>query len=89
MTLPDTLMLIATSARTAIVFAALVVGIRLTVNVRHREILPELLAKYKLTEEDVKAAVRKHGYESIRSVRYAILERDGSVGVIGDKNTKH
>ena len=45
-------------------------------------VLPEHLRQVRLTEDDLRAAIRRHGYEDVRDVRLAVLERDGSVGVV-------
>jgi uncharacterized membrane protein YcaP (DUF421 family) len=38
-----------------------------------------------LDEDDLEAAVREHGLESIHDVRLAVLEHDGSISVVGKK----
>ena len=35
-----------------------------------------------LDEDDLEAAIREHGVESVRDVRLAVLEQDGSISVI-------
>ncbi len=40
------------------------------------------LARVGLTEADVEEAIRAHGFAGSKEVRYAVLEIDGSVGVV-------
>ena len=45
-------------------------------------VIPEHLRLARLSERDLRAAVRKRGYEDLAAVRLAVLEVDGSVGVV-------
>jgi uncharacterized membrane protein YcaP (DUF421 family) len=45
-------------------------------------VIPEHLRRVRLTEEDLRAAIRERGYEDLADVRLAVLEVDGSVGVV-------
>lgn len=46
------------------------------------QLLPSHLRQAHLTKEDVMAAIRMKGYDSLDQVRFAILEVSGSVGVV-------
>jgi uncharacterized membrane protein YcaP (DUF421 family) len=45
-------------------------------------LLPDNLRRVGLTPADLESAIRERGYPGSEAVRYAILEIDGSVGVI-------
>jgi uncharacterized membrane protein YcaP (DUF421 family) len=53
-----------------------------TVLVHNGEILNDSLHRVGLTVADVESAIRERGFDDIKDVRYAILEVDGSIGVI-------
>ncbi len=40
------------------------------------------LRQVRLTEENLRAAIRKHGYHDPEDIHLAVLEMDGSVGVV-------
>jgi uncharacterized membrane protein YcaP (DUF421 family) len=44
--------------------------------------IPAALAREGLDDDDVDAALREHGIDSIDEVRKAVLERDGSISVV-------
>ncbi len=46
------------------------------------QLLPSHLRHAHLTKEDVMAAIRIRGYDSLDQVRFAILEVNGSIGVV-------
>jgi uncharacterized membrane protein YcaP (DUF421 family) len=46
------------------------------------QVIPSHLRQARLTEEDVRAAVRQRGYEDLGDVRLAVLEANGQVGVL-------
>lgn len=46
------------------------------------QIMAAHLRQVRLTEHDVRAAVRKRGYEHLHEIRLAVLEIDGSIGVV-------
>jgi uncharacterized membrane protein YcaP (DUF421 family) len=50
--------------------------------VHNGEILQDSLHRVGLTPADVESAIRERGFDDIKDVRYAILEVDGSIGVI-------
>ena len=50
--------------------------------VRDGQLLPGHLSRAGLTEADVLGAIRERGYADLKRVRFAVLESDGSVGVI-------
>ncbi len=50
--------------------------------VHHGRVIPEHLRLTRLSVHDLQSAVRKRGYERIDDVRLAVLETDGSVGVV-------
>jgi uncharacterized membrane protein YcaP (DUF421 family) len=50
--------------------------------VHNGEILKDSLDRVGLTPADVESAIRERGFGDIKDVRYAILEVDGSIGVI-------
>lgn len=45
-------------------------------------VIPAHLRRARMTEEDVRAAVRLHGYDDLAAVRLAVLEPSGRVGVV-------
>lgn len=57
--------------------------------IHHGRILPHRLARVGLTEADVQAALRQRGYDSLDQIRFAVLEIDGSVGVVPRTKTIH
>jgi uncharacterized membrane protein YcaP (DUF421 family) len=46
------------------------------------QILAQHLRRVRMTEQDLCAAIRMRGYGDLQEVRLAVLEADGSVGVI-------
>ncbi len=56
--------------------------------VHNRQIIESNLRGARLTEEDLQAAIRKRGYSSLEDVRLAVLEVDGSIGVIPAEQTQ-
>lgn len=49
--------------------------------------LKKRMEKTKVDEDDVLEAARSlHGIQSLKEVRYAVLERDGSISIIPEKN---
>lgn len=44
--------------------------------------LPEALAKEELDDDDLGAALREHGVESVSEVKLATLEPDGSISIV-------
>lgn len=50
--------------------------------VHDRQVIPSHLAQARLTEEDLLAAIRERGYGGLDEVRLAVLEADGSIGVV-------
>jgi len=56
------------------------------------QIIPRHLAQAEISREELEAAVREHGVESIREVNLAILEVDGNISVLSnnfsDKSVK-
>jgi uncharacterized membrane protein YcaP (DUF421 family) len=52
--------------------------------VRDGEVLEDRLRAERLTEEDVYAAAREHGYGDLAGVRYGVLEADGKFSFVGD-----
>ena len=55
--------------------------------VRDGELLEERLRSERLTEEEVCAAAREHGYRDLRGVQYGVLEADGKFSFIGDSSS--
>jgi uncharacterized membrane protein YcaP (DUF421 family) len=53
-----------------------------TVIARDGAWIPEAIVREGLDDEDVMAALREHGLDSISDVRQAVLERDGSISVV-------
>lgn len=57
--------------------------------VDHGKPLKKRMAKSKVDEEDVLEAAReKHGLERMDQVKYAVLERDGSISIIPHTTSK-
>lgn len=50
--------------------------------VHNGQIIPSHLRQARLTERDLRAAIRMRGYDNLDNIRLAVLEVDGSVGVI-------
>ncbi len=57
--------------------------------IHHGQMVPSHLRQVRLTEQDLMAAIRERGYDSIDQVRFAVLEVDGSVGVVPAKHRHH
>jgi uncharacterized membrane protein YcaP (DUF421 family) len=53
-----------------------------TVIARDGAWIPAAIVREGLDDEDVMAALREHGLDSISDVRQAVLERDGSISVV-------
>ena len=53
-----------------------------TVIARNGEWIPAAIVREGLDDDDVMAALREHGLDSISDVRQAVLERDGSISVV-------
>ena len=50
--------------------------------VNRGRIISSHLRRARLSEEDLRAAIRQRGYDALESVRFAVLEVDGSIGVV-------
>ncbi len=50
--------------------------------VRNSQVIPSVLASEELSEDDLLEAIREHGFDSLKDVRTAILENDGTVSII-------
>ena len=50
--------------------------------VRDGQLMHRAISEEKVSEEDVRTAVRAHGLANIHDVRMAVLETDGSISVI-------
>jgi uncharacterized membrane protein YcaP (DUF421 family) len=50
--------------------------------VHHGEIIKDHLNKVMITEEELLAAAREHGVESIDKVDLAVLEADGNISIL-------
>ena len=50
--------------------------------VRNSALIPSAILSEDLSEEDVLEAIREHGFESLKEVRTAILENDGTISII-------
>jgi uncharacterized membrane protein YcaP (DUF421 family) len=50
--------------------------------VRNSQIVVTALESEELSEEDLTEAIREHGFDSLKEIRTAILELDGSISVI-------
>ncbi len=44
--------------------------------------LPEALDREGLDEEDLAAALREHGLDSLKDMKLAVLEQDGSLSIV-------
>ena len=56
--------------------------------VYHGDIIQKNMDKEKITEEELRAAVREHGVENISDVNMAFLEVDGNISVLSYENGK-
>ena len=45
--------------------------------------VPEVMKTMTLEDDDVMAAARTKGYKSLSDIKYAVLERNGAISVIG------
>lgn len=54
-----------------------------TLLLRDGEFLPDALARVRVTEDEVRSAVRRHGWGALEQVEAVIMETDGSLSVIG------
>ncbi len=43
------------------------------------------LRQVRLTEQDVRSAIRKRGYENLESVHLAVMEQNGEIGVVPNR----
>ncbi len=50
--------------------------------VRNSQIIQSALQSEDLTDDDLLEAIREHGFDSLKEVRTAILENDGTVSII-------
>jgi uncharacterized membrane protein YcaP (DUF421 family) len=50
--------------------------------VRNSLIIQSAMDKEEMSEEDLTEAIREHGFDSLKDVRTAILELDGSISII-------
>jgi uncharacterized membrane protein YcaP (DUF421 family) len=57
--------------------------------IHHGQMVPSHLRQVRLTEQDLMAAIRERGYDSIDQIRFAVLEVDGSVGVVPARHEHH
>jgi uncharacterized membrane protein YcaP (DUF421 family) len=48
--------------------------------------IPSHLRQVRMTEEDLKTAIRKQGYDTLDNIHLAVLEVDGAVGVTPNKS---
>jgi uncharacterized membrane protein YcaP (DUF421 family) len=46
------------------------------------QFVPAHLRQVRLTEDDVRAAIRRRGFDSLNAVRLAIIEPNGEIGVV-------
>jgi len=79
-------LLLANQALTLVVARApwarrLLIGVP-TVLVRDGQVIQAELRRAHLTERDLEQAVRRRGYERVQDVALAVLEANGSVGVV-------
>jgi len=65
-------------------FKKIVVG-EPVILVENGNVLPKALTCEKLTMDELISGMRKQGYEKISDVKWAILETDGAISVIGKK----
>ena len=52
------------------------------------KIVPEHMAKAKISMGELEAAVREHGVEDVKEVDLAVLEVDGNISVLSDEFRK-
>lgn len=52
------------------------------------KIVPEHMAKAKISMSELEASIREHGVEDIKDVDLAVLEVDGNISVLSDKFRK-
>lgn len=50
--------------------------------------IPEALASEDLDEDDLGAALREHGLETVKEMKLAVLEQDGSISVVAADDGK-
>jgi uncharacterized membrane protein YcaP (DUF421 family) len=55
---------------------------RSAVLVEHGQIVTGELRKQRIAEEDLEAAMREHGIESLDQVQLAVLETDGTISIV-------
>ena len=55
--------------------------------VRDGKLVTEHLRRERLTEGDLKAAARAHGYDDLAGVTLAVLEDDGTMSFLGDRSS--
>lgn len=53
--------------------------------VYHGKVVPEHMAKAKISMAELEASVREHGVEEVSEVDLAVLEVDGNISVLSDK----
>ncbi|HZU37261.1 MAG TPA: YetF domain-containing protein [Gemmataceae bacterium] len=46
------------------------------------QLLPGRLRQVRLTEQEVRTAIRKRGYDKLSDVRLAVIEQNGEIGVV-------
>lgn len=54
-----------------------------TLLLRDGKFLPEALARVRVTEDEIRSAIRKHGQGGLEQVEAVIMETDGTLSVIG------
>lgn len=65
-------------------FGAVVYGIPLIVY-QHGEWQPDTMRRMRLQQTDVMAAARTKGVRELSQIKYAVLERNGSISIIQNK----
>ncbi len=55
----------------------------------HGNVIEQNLLREKITIQELKAAVREHGVETIDDVSLAVLEVDGNISILSDNFKKH
>jgi uncharacterized membrane protein YcaP (DUF421 family) len=55
---------------------------RSAVLVEHGQLVTGQLRKQRVAEEDLEAAMREHGIESLEQVQLAVLETDGTISIV-------
>jgi uncharacterized membrane protein YcaP (DUF421 family) len=55
---------------------------RSAVLVEHGQLVTGQLRKQRVAEEDLEAAMREHGIESLAQVQLAVLETDGTISIV-------